>query len=176
MSHSAAADLLAVLDPLDYPTRARRLATEAARLSADPAALDAVLDAFAAGGAYERELGLKTAMAAHRSDRVIAALHDPLHRIRALALYACVARPDAEADAAILATVDDASPHWRRTLIRLVGTAKRTDLADRLAESSRDRLGDTDTAKLLPVCSAKVAERLPTLARRSGWHAHAYGS
>ncbi|MEY9863344.1 hypothetical protein ABH935_008994 [Catenulispora sp. GAS73] len=165
MSHSAAADLLAVLDPLDYPTRARRLATEIARLSTYPAALDAVLDAFAAGGAHERELGLKMAMAAHRQDRVIAALHDPLHRIRALALYACVARPDAEADAAILATVEDASLHWRRTVVRLVGNAKRTDLADRLAESYRDRLGDTDTAKLLPVCSAKVAERLlPDLA------------
>ncbi|WP_194918131.1 hypothetical protein [Catenulispora rubra] len=165
MSHSAAADLLAVLDPLDYPTRSRRLGTETARLAANPAALDAVLDAFAAGGAYERELGLKMAMAAHRSDRVIAALHDPLHRIRALALYACVARPDAEADAAILGTVDDASLHWRRTVVRLVGAAKRTDLADRLAESYRDRLGDADTAKLLPVCSAKVAEQLlPDLA------------
>ena len=160
MSHSAAADLLAALDPLDYPTRSRRLAAETARLNADPAALDAVLDAFAAGGAYERELGLKTAMAAHRSDRLIAALHDPLHGIRALALYACVARPDAEADAAILGTLDDASLQWRRTVVRLVGSAKRTDLADRLAESHRDRLGDADIARLLPVCSAKVAERL----------------
>jgi hypothetical protein len=165
MSDSAAADLLAALDPLDYPTRSRRLAAETVRLGAVPDALDAVLGAFAVGGAYERELGLKMAMVAHRSDRLIAALHDPLHRIRALALYACVARPDAEADAAILGTVDDASLQWRRTVVRLVGAARRTDLADRLAESYRDRLGDADTARLLPVCSAKVAERLlPDLA------------
>ncbi|WP_194925104.1 hypothetical protein [Catenulispora pinisilvae] len=186
MSDTTAADLLAKLDPLDFPARKRLLAAETKRLAADAGeldafdglhaldgldgldglpALDTVLDAFAAGGAYERELGVTMATIAGRSERLVAALNDPLHRVRALAMSACVARPGAVTDAAVLATVDDASLEWRRTLVRMVGAARRSDLADRLVESYRDSLGEADTARLLPLCTAEVAARLlPELA------------
>ncbi|MBS2534073.1 hypothetical protein KGQ20_14970 [Catenulispora sp. NF23] len=74
-------------------------------------------------------------------------------------------------DAAVLATVADASLEWRRTLVRMVGAARRSDLADRLVESYRDSLGEADTARLLPLCTAEVAERLlPELAHElTGW-------
>lgn len=160
MSDSQANPLLSRLDPLGFPARMRLLATETLRLAERPEELDAVLDEFTAGDAYQRELALGMARIAQRTDRLVAALDDPLYRIRVLALFACVAAPGAETDAAVLATLDDAPLDWRRTVTRAVAAARRTDLADRLAESYRDRLGESATSRLLATCSDDVAARL----------------
>jgi hypothetical protein len=163
MFDSAAKRLLAKLDPLDYPARMRLLAAEALRLAAE-GGLDAVLDDFGVADAYQRELALTIAKITRRPDRLIGALSDPLFRIRALALFACVEIAAAETDAAVLATLVDAPIVWRRKVSQAVSAAKRTDLADRLAVSHRAEFGEPETARLLPVCSSEVAaELLPGL-------------
>jgi len=75
---------------------------------ADESALDAVLDEYAAADAYQRELALTMAKMTWRTGRLIGALDDPLFRIRALTLFACVEAATAESDAAILVTLEDA--------------------------------------------------------------------
>jgi hypothetical protein len=159
MQKSAATRLLAALDPLDFPARMRLLAQET-RQFVDEGGLDAVLDAFAQGDRHLRQLALTMAKISRRTDRLIAALGDPLYRIRVQALFACARIPGERAEAAILASLDDASLAWRRDLARAVSAAKRTDLADRLVESHRARLGEVDAARLLPSCSAEVAARM----------------
>ena len=165
MFDSAATTLLAKLDPLDYPARMRLLAAEALRLAAE-GGLDAVLDEFGTADAYQRELGLMMAKITRRPDRLIGALTDPLFRIRAQALFACVATATAETDAAVIATLADAPVAWRRKVSQAVSAAQRTDLADRLAVSHRAELGEAETARLLPMCSSEVAaELMPGLVR-----------
>ena len=159
MQNPAATRLLAELDPLDYPTRMRLLAERTLGL-AEQGAVDPVLDEFAAGDAHLRRLALTMAKIARRTDRVIAALDDPLYRIRAEALFACARTLGTATESAMLASLDDAPSAWRRDLVRAVSAAKRTDLADLLAEAHRDRLGEKETARLLPSCSPAVAERL----------------
>jgi hypothetical protein len=159
MPESPATTLLAALDPLDFPARMRLLAQETRRL-ADEGGLDPVLDEFAAGDVHLRQLALTMAKISQRTDRLIAALDDPLYRIRLQALSACVRVPDEQTESAILATLDDAPLAWRRDLVRAVSAAKRADFADRLVEGHRARLGEPDTARLLASCSAEVAARL----------------
>jgi hypothetical protein len=159
MQNSAATRLLAALDPLDFPARMRLLAQETRRL-ADEGGLDAVLDEFSAGDGHLRQLALTMAKISRRTDRLIAALDDPLYRIRVQALFACARIPGERTDAAILASLDDAPLAWRRDLARAVSAAKRADLADRLVESHRALLGEVDAARLLPSCSPEVAARL----------------
>ncbi|HEY3868751.1 MAG TPA: hypothetical protein VGM10_10395 [Actinocrinis sp.] len=161
MPDTVAATLLAALDPLDHPARMRKLAAETRRLT-DSGSLDPVLDAFGAGDGHQRQLGLTMATIARRTDRLITALEDPLYRIRVQALFACVrTRGERErADAAVLASLDDAPAAWRRDLARAVSAAGRTGLADKLAVSHRAGLGETDAARLLCSCSAEVAARL----------------
>jgi hypothetical protein len=159
MPNSAATRLLAELDPLDYPARMRLLAARTRRL-AETGEIDEVLDALVAGDEFHRQLALTMAKISRRTDRLIAALHDPLYRLRAQALIACVARPGAQTDAAVLATLHDAPLAWRRDLARAVSAAGREEFADLLVGEHRDRLGETDTARLLPTCSAEVAARL----------------
>ena len=159
MQNPAAVRLLAALNPLPYPDRMRLLAAQTRRLAAD-GLLDEVLDAFAVAEEYERQLALTMAKIAQREDRLIAALADPLYRLRVQALRACVRISDPRADAAVLATLEDAPLVWRRSLADAVASAGRTDLADLLATTERGRLGDRETARLLPACSAEVAAAL----------------
>src|SRR5690242_19371320 len=83
-------------------------------------------------------------------------------------MHACLRLPGghAEADEAVLATLDDAPLDWRKSLAHAVSATRRTDLADRLVTSERARIGDVAAARLLATCSAEVAgEFLPELLR-----------
>lgn len=162
VSTTAAAQFIASLDPLAYPDRMRLVAGETRRL-ADSNGLDTVLDELAGGGDHERTLALTMARIAGRTGRMIAALDDPDHRIRAQALVACIRTP--QADDAVIATLPDSPIAWRESVVRAVRAARRPQLADRLMDAYRDQLPDPIAARLLPGCSAEtVARLLPDLA------------
>jgi len=154
--------LIASLDPLGYPQRMRRIASEARRLAAggEP---DALLDELAGGDAYERQLGLTMAGVLGLSDRIVGLLGDPLYRLRRQALFMCIRYP--QADDALIATVADAPAAWRADLVRAVRASGRAALADRFIDSCRAQLTEDDAARLLPACTTQTVSRLlPELA------------
>ncbi len=134
MKETAATTLLASLDPLGYPRRMRRIATEARRLAAD-GELDAVLDELAGGGAHERTVGLTMADVAGRGDRIVSALTDPLYRLRRQALLMCIRHP--RTDDALIDTLTDAPAAWRADVVRAVRASRRPEFADRIMASYR---------------------------------------
>lgn len=161
-SPSALADrLLAALDPLPYPRRARRIALWAQERAA-AGELSAVLAELSGRGAYEHGVAALAAGVGRDirwlQDRL--ADPDPLVRSRAMAAV----RQGSVPDDAVVAALEDASTVVRRALTRAVVAGRRTALADALIRPLREHWGDAEAARLLPACSAgTVAELLPGL-------------
>ncbi|MEV4442817.1 hypothetical protein AB0K09_28150 [Streptomyces sp. NPDC049577] len=169
--HTAAVlvdDLLAALDPLPYPRRARHVAERARELSAS-GELPAVLDELSRRGAYGQELAALAAGAAREAGWLRTRLTDPDPVLRRQAVTAV--RRGLVPDGDVIHALQDAPVAVRRALIRAVVGGRRTALADALARPVRDRWGDAEAARLLPACSPRaVAELLPALFHAvTGW-------
>ncbi|MFC5143279.1 hypothetical protein [Streptomyces aureoversilis] len=154
-------ELLAALDPLPFPRRVRHVARWARELGAR-GELGAVVAELSGRGRYE----LGVAGLAASVGRDVAWLRtrltdpDPAVRVHAVAAVRRGLIPDAE----VAAALDDVPVATRRQLVRAVVAGRRTALAEALVRPVRERWGDAEAAKLLPVCGpGTVAELLPVL-------------
>ncbi|NUP46527.1 MAG: hypothetical protein HOW97_04325, partial [Catenulispora sp.] len=156
--HNAYA-LLDAIDSLDRPARMRMVARTARGLAGTPQ-LAPLLAELAEGGTFERGL-LLTMARITGSDAVLRSmLADPDFGLRVAALDAVIASP--AFDTAVLATLQDAPAAWQRAVVRGIRRARRTDLADLLllGTDAPPRLPEALLARLLPICSEPVIERL----------------
>ncbi|MGW2486437.1 hypothetical protein ACWCV9_04350 [Streptomyces sp. NPDC001606] len=165
---TTADQLLLALEPLPFPDRLNRTAHTARRL-ADDGRLTAVLTDLDARGPYERRLAALAAFAGRDTVFLAARLADPDPVVAGYALRA--ARVQAVPDEAVAAAYDDAPAELRRRLARLLASAGRTALAERLVTRLGAEWGDAEAARLLPACSTPfVARHLPRLAHAvDGW-------
>jgi len=160
-----AESLLSALDPLPYPRRMRELAARV-RETTD---LRPVLEELEGRGTYERQLAVIAASVGGDTGWIAARIADPDSFVRGHALR--VADGLGVADTAFEAGLADAAEVVRRDLLRaIVGSGRRTALADRLVDALRRDWGDAAAARLLPGCSA------PTVARLLPELLHAVGS
>jgi hypothetical protein len=155
---SAAAALLAELDPLAYPERMRMLARRARELAA-AGDLGPVADDLYRGDRFQREIAVFMAVVAGHRATIEAALGDPVWDIQrpAVGAWLCSGVPSAGQVAAFVA---EASWHARRYVYRLVRRQRLVTIADGLVDVVWDRFGDFEAAGLLPTCSAEVVARL----------------
>ncbi|WP_306316587.1 MULTISPECIES: hypothetical protein [unclassified Streptomyces] len=154
---TAAARLLADLDPVSYPERVREAARRAGELAAS-GELGAVTAELNAGGPYERSVCALLACAGRDADRVASHLADPDPFVRGHALRA--AQGLDVPDAAFEAALRDASEAVRRGILGFLSAGRRPALADRLVDEVRAAWGDVEAARLLPGCSEGVVARL----------------
>ncbi|MFI9202931.1 hypothetical protein [Streptomyces sp. NPDC053048] len=153
--------LLAALDPLPYPRRARHIALWA-RERAAAGELIAVLAELSGRGAYEHGVAALAASVGRDTRWLQDRLADPDPVVRARAMAAV--RQASVPDAAVVAALEDAPTVVRRALVRAVVAGRRTALADALIRPLREHWGDAEAARLLPACSAgTVTELLPGL-------------
>ncbi|MFI5527813.1 hypothetical protein ACIA8O_04560 [Kitasatospora sp. NPDC051853] len=136
----------------DLPRSARRsaIARLARRLTPDEyRGLHAALDG---GTAEDRHTALFLATVRRDLDRVVAALHDPALRSRALAAAGRLPVPD-EALAEVARTAPQAH---RLALYRQLRRTGKRELADRLLPEVYDRYGRREAARLLVACSPET--------------------
>ncbi|WP_328889761.1 hypothetical protein [Streptomyces sp. NBC_00316] len=155
-----AAVLYSRFDHLPHPARMRAIAEHTRSL--DGAGYRAAHAALDAGDPDERRLALFLAVARRDLDMVTRALADPLLRPRALA--AAIRLPVDEQVLTGLVLSETGSV--RRHAYRILRLSRRSALADRLVSEVHERLGDEDTARLLPACTPQTAGQwLPRLSR-----------
>jgi hypothetical protein len=164
---SAAARLLAELDPLSFPERMRLLA-QRARAFSGTGELDAVLSDLYRGERFHREVAVFMAVVTGHRATIVAALDDPVWAIRRPAVTAWL-RSGVPSAREVAAFVAEASWHTRRHVYRQLRRFQHLAVADELIDAVWERFGDEEAASLLAACSADVVMRLlPELAYAMG--------
>jgi hypothetical protein len=159
---SAAARLLAELDPLSFPERMSLLAHRARALSG-PGELDAVLSDLYRGQRFHREVAVFMAVVTGHRATIVAALDDPVWAIHRPAVTAWL-RSGVPSAGEVAAFVAEASWHTRRHVYRQLRRFRHLAVADELIDAVWERFGDEEAASLLTACSADVVMRvLPEL-------------
>jgi hypothetical protein len=154
-------DLMAEMDLDTHAGRVRRVSL-LGRDEAGSAGLVTLLDQLTELGGYWHCLALRAAVAARDGQRVLAALRSPSRQVRSFAFNRAVtAGVDIEE---LLPSYERASTAERAVLARLVGSAGRPDVAERLVAWCRATERDDEAARLLWACRAEVvAAALPDL-------------
>lgn len=153
-----ATELLHDVEPLTHGERCRRLAEVARRPE-----LGGVLDELSGGGQYERIMALRIAAGRRDGEYLARAARDPDpevagRAIAALARYGLAPEVFGE-------LLEDAPAATRALVYRAIRANHRTDLAERVIDRVRERWGDDEAVRLLPVCGTEaVASRLGELA------------
>ena len=159
---SAAARLLAELDPLSFPERMSLLAHRARALSG-PGELDAVLSDLYRGQRFHREVAVFMAVVTGHRATIVAALDDPVWAIHRPTVTAWL-RSGVPSAGEVAAFVAEASWHTRRHVYRQLRRFRHLAVADELIDAVWERFGDEEAASLLTACSADVVMRvLPEL-------------
>ncbi|MFE5867288.1 hypothetical protein ACFQ6V_01410 [Streptomyces roseifaciens] len=154
-------ELLAALAPLPFPRRVRHVARWARELGAR-GELGAVVTELSGRGRYERGVAGLAAGVGRDVAWLQTRLTDPDPAVRVHAVAAV--RRGLVPDAAVAAALEDVPMAIRRQIVRAVVAGRRTALAETLVRPVRERWGDAEAAKLLPVCGpGTVAELLPLL-------------
>lgn len=153
--------LQAELDRGAHHDRVRRMAL-LGRDEAGSPGLAGLLDQLSEAGGYWHQLALVAALAARDGDRLAAALSSDYPRVRSFAFrHVALAGVNVEE---LFGAYRQTSAVERRRLARLLCTAGRPDVAERLAGLCRDRHCDSEAAALLPGCgSSFAAAALPEL-------------
>jgi hypothetical protein len=149
--------LLAEAEPLPYPQRMALLAARARAWTGTPV-LDIVLADLSADRRH-RDTALFLAIVGRRGVPVRAALADPDPSVQCRALDAWIR--NGLADAGELAEfLVDAPARARRVAYRSLRQHRSPGIADALIDRVRERFGDEEAGRLLPVCSSQTVARL----------------
>jgi hypothetical protein len=166
MLSAETAMLLAQAEPMPYPERMALLAARA-RVWAGSPVLDTVLADLNVDRQH-RDMALFLAVVAGHGPAVRAALTDPDSSVACRALGAWIRAGVADADE-LCAYLVDAPARARRVAYRSLRREPSPRIADALIDRVRERFGDEEAGRLLPVCSPEtVARLLPELGHAPG--------
>jgi hypothetical protein len=158
MSIAAVAGLLGEADSLAYPDRMALFAARAGAW-AEMGRLDDVLADLYSGDLYQRQIAVFMAVVTGHEVTIRAALMDPDWCVQRSAVSAWLRSGMASA-AELAGFMTDAAADTRRHVYRLLRRYPSMNLADGLIDTVRDRFGDTEAARLLPVCAPETVIRL----------------